>query len=141
MRKTTRFIAFCFNLYSINAVADYQCVMKLKTIDQPVQVVSEKTYTVARSVMSAGSLGELHVEDKRKKKRITFEVNSVMSGWAGEEDATFVIMRRETTRRKTHVESFSNIMTVKGDDVGFGTTFDLKYDVEVKCKVTEPVSE
>lgn len=140
MRKTTRLLALCLNFYSISAVADYQCVLQLKSIVNPDKIVAEKTYIIERSNMRAGSLGELHLESKKRKKKVTFEVNGVMSGWAGEEDAVFVIMRRETTRRSHHIQAFSNKIEVKGNDIGFGSTFDLKYDVEVRCKVT-PTSE
>lgn len=139
MKKTTRLLAFCLNFYSISAVADYHCGLKLQSIDDS-KLVVEKSYSIGRSQIRAGSLGEIHVEDKRRSKKITLELNAVMSGWAGEEDAAFVIMRRESTKRSTRAQAHSDVIKVKGDDVGFGTTFDLKYDVEVKCRVEEPTS-
>lgn len=133
--KRTRIIAMLFNFYSMSAVAGYECVLKLAHIEDLYKTVAEKTLLIERSNMSAGSMGTLFVELDKRNKKISLDINAVMSGWQGEEDATFVIIRRESKRRSHRAETVSEKMTLKGDSSMTGW-FD-SYKLEIECKVRD----
>lgn len=135
--KRTRLIAMLFNFYSMSAVAGYECVLKLAHNEDLYKTVAERTLVAERSTMSAGSMGTLFVEQDKRNKKISLDINAVMSGWSGEEDASFVIIRRTSKRRSHHAETVSEIMTVKGDSSMTGW-FD-NYKLEINCKVKEDI--
>ena len=60
--KRTRIIAYIFNLYSMSAVAGYDCVLKLAHNDDLYKTVAEKTITIEQGAMRSGSFGTLLVE-------------------------------------------------------------------------------
>lgn len=138
--KRTRFLALIFNLYSMSAVASYECVMKLAHIEDLYTTVAERTLTVKKGTMDAGSMGTLYVESEKKNKKISLDINAVLSGWAGEEDATIVMIRRERKKRSTRAETISEKMTIKGDN-SMTAWFD-SYKLEIQCQVKDtPTSE
>jgi len=136
--KRTRILAYLFNLYSMSAVADYQCVLKLAHNDDLYKTIAEKTVTIEEGKMKSGNMGTLFVEFQKNRKKISLDINAVLSGWKGEEDATFVMIRRTKKRYSLSSHTVSDIMTVKGNDSMTGW-FD-SYKLDIKCLVT-PASE
>jgi hypothetical protein len=132
--KRTRIIAYIFNLYSMSAVAGYDCVLKLAHNDDLYKTVAEKTITIEQGAMRSGSFGTLLVESEQRHKRISLDINAVMSGWKGEEDASFVVLRRTMKRSSNETQTVSEVMTVQGDEKMTGW-FDA-YKLDIKCQVT-----
>ncbi len=132
--KITRILAYLFNLYSMSAVADYQCVLKLAHNDDLYKTIAEKTLTIEEGKMKSGNMGTLFVEFQKNRKKISLDINAVMSGWKGEEDATFVMIRRTKKRYSLSSHTVSDIMTVKGNDSMTGW-FD-SYKLDINCLVT-----
>lgn len=135
MMKRTRMIALFFNLYSVSAVAGYECTLKLSHTEDLHKVIAERTVRVEQGRMISGYMGTLFTEDQRKRKETTLDINAVMSGWNGEEDASFVIIRRATKRRNVETSTISEVMTVKGNNSLTGW-FD-SYKVDIACEVKE----
>ena len=133
MKKRTRALAYLLNLYSMSAVAGYECVLKLAHTEDLNTTVAEKTVTIDQGRMTSGNMGTLFVEFERNRKRISIDINAVMSGWKGEEDASFIMIRRTKKRYSNSSATISEIMTVKGDDQMTGW-FD-SYKLEISCKV------
>jgi hypothetical protein len=133
--KRTRILAYMLNLYSMSAVASYECTLKLAHSEDLNMTIAEKVLTIGRGEMKSGNMGTLYVEFEKKKKTISLDINAVMSGWQNEEDATFVILRRTKTRRNTSAETISEIMGLKGDDQRTGW-FD-SYKLDINCRTTQ----
>lgn len=133
--KRTRILAYIFNLYSMSAVASYDCTLKLAHSEDLNVTVAEKVVSIGRGEMKAGNVGTLFVEFEKKKKTFTLDINAVMNGWQNEEDATFVIIRRTKTRRNTTAETISEIMNLKGNDQLTGW-FD-SYKLDISCRTTQ----
>ncbi len=125
--KRTRVLAYFMNLYTMSAVAGYECTLKLAHTDDLNRVVAEKTLNIAQGNMNSGNMGTLYLET-------SLDINAVMNGWRGEEDATFVIIRRNKKRYSTSSSTVSEIMTIKGTDQVTGW-FDA-YKLDIACKVT-----
>lgn len=130
--KRTRVLAYFFNLYSMSAVAGYECTLKLAHSENLNKVIAEKVLVIDRAEMKSGNMGTLFVEYQKKKRSISLDINAVMSGWANEEDATFVILRRTKTRRSTSAETISEIMNLKGDNQ-LTSWFD-SYKLDINCR-------
>jgi hypothetical protein len=122
----------------MSAVADYQCVLKLAHNDDLYKTIAEKTLTIEEGKMKSGNMGTLFVEFEKNRKKISLDINAVMSGWKGEEDATFVMIRRAKKRYSLSSHTVSDIMTVKGNDSMTGW-FD-SYKLDINCLVT-PATE
>lgn len=132
--KRTRVLAYLINFYSMSAVAGYECVLKLAHTDDLNRVVGEKTLTIAQETMNSGNMGTLFVESENGRKKVSLDINAVMNGWRGKEDATFVMIRRTKKRYSTSSSTVSEIMALKGDD-NFVGWFD-SYKLDISCKVT-----
>jgi hypothetical protein len=117
----------------MSAVAGYECTLKLSHKDNLDLVISEKTLSIAEGKMNSGNMGTLFVEFENNRKKISLDINAVMSGWRGEEDATFVMIRRTKKRYSTSSATVSEIMSIKGDDYITGW-FDT-YKLDISCKV------
>ncbi len=79
-------------------------------------------------------MGTLFLELEKRTKKVSLDINAVMSGWAGEEDANFVIIRKAKRKYSAnHAETISEIMTVKGTDKLTGW-FD-SYKLDISCEV------
>jgi hypothetical protein len=137
--KRTRILAYIFNLYSMSAVAGYDCTLKLAHNEDLYKTVAEKTLSIETGEMNSGNMGTLFVEFEKNRKKISLDINAVMSGWKGEEDATVVIIRRTKKRYSTSSETVSEIMTVKGDNKLTGW-FDA-YKLDMSCKVQASAPE
>ena len=132
--KRTKLIAYIFNLYSMSAVAGYECTLQLAHTENLHQVVAEKVLTINKSEMRSGNMGTLFVESAKKKKQITLDINAVLSGWPGEEDANLVVIRKTQKKHSGSVQTISEIMNVQGNNQLTGW-FD-SYKLDVRCKVT-----
>ena len=137
--KNTRILAFIFNLYSMSAVAGYDCTLKLAHNEDLYKTIAEKTLSIETSAMNSGNMGTLFVELAKNRKKISLDINAVMSGWKGEEDATVVIIRRTEKRYSSSSQTVSEIMTVKGDNKLTGW-FD-SYKLDMSCKVSAAAPE
>lgn len=137
--KRTRILAYIFNLYSMSAVAGYDCDLKLAHNEDLYKTIAEKTLSIKEGAMNSGNMGTLYVEFEKNRKKISLDINAVMSGWKGEEDATVVIIRRTKKRYSTSSETVSEIMTVKGNNKLTGW-FDA-YKLEMSCQVTAAAPE
>ncbi len=122
----------------MSAVADYQCVLKLAHNDDLYKTIAEKTLTIEEGKMRSGNMGTLFVEFEKNRKKISIDINAVLSGWKGEEDATFVMIRRTKKRYSLSSQTVSDIVTVKGNESMTGW-FD-SYKLDINCLVT-PASE
>lgn len=135
MMKRTRIIALFFNLYSVSAVAGYECHLKLSHTEDPHKVIAEKSVRIEEGRIISGYMGTLFTEDAKKRKETSLDINAVMSGWKGEEDASIVIIRRATNKRNVETNTISEVMTVKGDNSLTGW-FD-SYKLDISCEVKE----
>lgn len=136
--KRARILAYIFNLYSMSAVAGYECTLKLAHSEDLNKVIAEKVLVIGRGEMKSGNMGTLFVEFEIKKHLISLDINAVMSGWHNEEDATFVILRRNKTRRNTSAETISEIMNLKGDDQITGWFDSYKLDINCQTVLASP---
>ena len=85
--------------------------------------------------MNAGNMGVLFVESESKRRQTTLEINGVMSGWENEEDASFVIIRREKRKHSSKIQRLTDqVIMVKGNDKTTGWFDSYKLDVECKTK-------
>lgn len=134
MRKI-KVLAMLLAFSSLPAMADYECTLKLSHTEDLYQVIAEKTLRVESGQMKSGNMGTLLIETETKRKKITLDINAVLSGWKGEEDASFVMIRRLRKKHSTNGETISEVMTVKGDDELTGW-FD-SYKLDIVCAVKE----
>ena len=133
--KRTKMIAYIFNLYSMSAVAGYECHLKLTHLEDSAKVVSEKVIRIEKNQTKSGNVGILFVESKFKKRMTSIHMNAVMSGWEGEEDVHFVLMRKFKKREKIKSETISQTMSVKGSSAGTWM-FDY-YRLDMSCDVKD----
>lgn len=132
--KKARVLAYMLNLYCMSASASYDCVLKLAHNENLYQTIAEKTLSISEGEMKSGNMGTLFVEFQKNRKKISLDINAVMSGWKGEEDATFVMIRRTKKRYTSNAETVSEIMTVKGNNKMTGWFED--YKLEISCQVS-----
>jgi len=132
--KRTRILAYLFNIYSMSAVAGYDCTLKLFHTNDLNKVIASKTLSIAQGRMNSGNMGTLYVEFEKNRKKISIDINAVLNGWSSEEDATFVMIRRTKKRYSSSVETISEIMNVHGNDQMVGW-FD-SYKLDINCQVT-----
>jgi hypothetical protein len=57
--KRTRILAYMLNLYSMSAVASYDCTLKLAHSEDLNVTVAEKVVSIGRGEMKAGFMGTL----------------------------------------------------------------------------------
>jgi hypothetical protein len=138
MRKA-RVLAYILNLYSMSAAAGYECHLKLAHTENLYKTIAEKTVSIGVGRMNAGKLGTLFVESQRGNKIISLDINGVMNGWRGEEDATFVILRTTQKKRSTKTNTVSEKINIKGRD-SVTNWFD-NYMLDIKCEVNEEKKE
>lgn len=133
MKKRTRLLACLLNFYSMSAVASYECVLKLAQNNDLNTVIGEKTLIAAPGTMNSGNLGTLFVEFENNRKKISLDINAVMNGSVGKENATFVMIRRTTKRFSIKSSTVSDVLTLKGSDQVEGW-FDT-YKLDISCQV------
>jgi hypothetical protein len=134
MRKA-RILAYCLNLMSISAAAHYECELKLAHSEDLYTTIATKKVEVKKAVMNAGNMGVLFVESESKRRQTTLEINGVMSGWENEEDASFVIIRREKRKYSSKFQRLTDqVLTVKGNDKITGWFDSYKIDIDCKTK-------
>lgn len=133
--KRTKLLAYIFNLYSMSAVAGYECTVQLTNIEDPMISSSEKMISIDRNELKSRNMGTFAIESQESKRLTSIQMNAVMSGWQGEEDIHFVMMRRFQKRSKVKFETISEIMSVKGDK---SSTFWFdNYRLDIDCDVKE----
>jgi hypothetical protein len=133
--KRTKLLAYIFNLYSMSAVAGYECMVQLTNIEDPMISSSEKMIRIDRNELRSRNMGTFAIESQESKRLTSIQMNAVMSGWQGEEDIHFVMMRRFEKRSKIKFETISEIMSVKGDK---SSTFWFdNYRLDIDCDVKE----
>lgn len=133
--KRTKLLAYIFNLYSMSAVAGYECTVQLTNIEDPMISSSEKMISIDRNELKSRNMGTFAIESQESKRLTSIQMNAVMSGWQGEEDIHFVMMRRFQKRSKIKFETISEIMSVKGDN---SSTFWFdNYRLDIDCDVKE----
>ena len=131
--KRTRVLAYFFNLWSMSAVAGYECHLKLAHNDDLYKTVAEKTVSIEQGQMRSGNMGTLLVESQKGNRIVSLEINSVMSGWKGDEDAAFVILRKSQKKHSSKTSTVSEVMNIKGND-SITSWFD-DYMLDIKCEV------
>jgi len=133
--KRTKLLAYIFNLYSMSAVAGYECTVQLTNIEDPMISSSEKMISIDRNELKSRNMGTFAIESQESKRLTSIQMNAVMSGWQGEEDIHFVMMRRFEKRSKVKFETISEIMSVKGDK---SSTFWFdNYRLDIDCNVKD----
>jgi hypothetical protein len=133
--KRTKLLAYIFNLYSMSAVAGYECTVQLTNIEDPMISSSEKMISIDRNELKSRNMGTFAIESQESKRLTSIQMNAVMSGWQGEEDIHFVMMRRFQKRSKIKFETISEIMSVKGDK---SSTFWFdNYRLDIDCNVKD----
>ena len=133
--KRTKLLAYIFNLYSMSAVAGYECTVQLTNIEDPMISSSEKMISIDRNELKSRNMGTFAIESQESKSLTSIQMNAVMSGWQGEEDIHFVMMRRFQKRSKIKFETISEIMSVKGDK---SSTFWFdNYRLDIDCNVKD----
>lgn len=138
MRKA-RMLAYLLNLYSISATAGYECHLKLAHTEDLYKTIAEKTVSITSGQMSAGKLGTLFVESQKGNKIVSLDINGMMSGWRGEQDATFVILRSTQKKRSVKTNTVSEKISIKGSD-SVTNWFD-NYMLDIKCEVIQEKKE
>lgn len=137
--KKTRVLAYFLNLYSMSAAAGYECHMKLAHSEDLYKTIAEKTVSIRTAEMNAGKLGTLFVESQKGNKIISLDINGMMNGWKGEEDATFVILRTTQKKRTSSTKTVSEKISIKGRD-SVTSWFD-SYMLDIKCETNEEKRE
>lgn len=137
--KKARILAYMMNLYSMSAAAGYECHLKLAHTEDLYKTIAEKTVSIGRGEMNAGKLGTLFVESQKGNKIVSLDINGVMSGWRGEEDATFVILRSTQKKRSTKTNTVSEKISLKGRE-SVTNWFD-SYMLDIKCEVIDEKKE
>lgn len=133
--KKARLLAYFLNLYSMSAAAGYECHLKLAQNSDLYKTIGEKTVSVGHGEMRAGNSGTLFVESQSGNKLISLDINSMINGWSGEEDAAFVIIRTTQKKRSIRTNTISEKIQLKGTN-SVTSWFD-DYQLDVACKVNE----
>ena len=136
--KKARILAYLFNLYSMSAVAGYECTLKLAHSDDLNKTIAEKVIVISGGEMKSNNMGTLYVEFEKGRKKTTLDINALISGWQNEEDATFVILRQTKVKKTITAQTISDVMKLKGDDQLTGW-FD-SYKLDISCRITRPFS-
>jgi hypothetical protein len=118
---------------SLTASAGYECGLKLAHTEDLYKTIAEKTVTIGET-MRSGSEGTLYTELQKGKTTVTLEIRSVIDGWAGTEDATFVVMRKISKKKKSQQLPISEKITLKGDQTD-RLWFDT-YKLDINCRIT-----
>jgi hypothetical protein len=119
----------------MSAVAGYECTVLLTNIEDPMISTSEKMIRIDRNELKSRNMGTFAIESQESKRLTSIQMNAVMSGWQGEEDIHFVMMRRFEKRSKVKFETISEIMSVRGDK---SSTFWFdNYRLDIDCNVKE----
>jgi hypothetical protein len=131
--KRTKFLALCFNVFSMSAVAGYECELKLAHMEDFQTTIATRTVQVGKNKMESGNMGMLFMESENRRRRISLDINAMMNGWEGEEDAAFVILRR--TRKKSSADAvrLSEVVMLEGNQKT--TAWFDAYKVDIECKL------
>lgn len=131
--KWTRLLAMFFNLYSMSAVAGYECMIHLSSSDDIQKIIASKTISVESGEMISGDFGTLLVESSSKNKKISLAISAVMSGWKGSEDASLIVHRTSEKNEDTRSVAVSDSMTFK--DTDSITSWFEEYKIDINCQV------
>ena len=121
-----------FYLFSMSAMAGYECKFTLFHSHDIDQAIAKATASVETRRFSKGDLGSLFVESETRRKTISIDINAFMSGWANGEEATFIMMRRETSKRSQKTQIISDKLIMKGNEKQ--TFWFDSYKLDISCK-------
>lgn len=130
----TKLIAGLFNLYSISAVAGYQCTLQLAHTEDLDTVIASKTIEARDHEMRSGNYGELFLESQKGKRKTSLTVNAFISGTMAEEEAIIVMMRKHSKRKSSSSEAVSEKFPLRGDESD--TFWFDSYKLDVSCRIT-----
>ena len=126
-------VALFLCLSSFQAFAGYECELKLSRAHALEETLAEKKLTIGSNEIKSGGHGTLFVENSKKKKVVTLEINAALSGWENEEDITLVILRKTKKKSSSVEDTISESFTLKRNDEFVGW-FD-SYKLDIRCEV------
>jgi hypothetical protein len=132
--KRTKLLAYIFNLYSMSAVAGYDCVLHLYNNQQLDQPLAVKSMLIEQDEMRAFNPGTLLVERTTWRRKQSLELNATLGGWTGDEHATFLFLRKQQRRFSADSEAITEPIQLKGNQE-ISHWFD-KYVVNIKCQTS-----
>jgi hypothetical protein len=131
----TRIIACFCNLFSISAVAGYDCTMSLSHTENLYKTVATKNLTIKNFEMRSGHEGELFIEKEKKRSKTSLHINAFLNGYEAEEEAVIVVMRQESTGNRSQSYSISDKLALRGNDKA--TLWFDSYKLDVSCQLTK----
>lgn len=132
--KRAHAFSLILGLYSLTALAGYECTLKLSRKDDVLTVIAEKILTVEQGERNSGNMGTLHVESVRANKQVSLDINALLNGDKDKETATFVILRRtKKVNSIMRAKTVSEVMILKGNDKV--TEWFDHYKIDTTCDV------
>jgi hypothetical protein len=132
--KRTKFLAMCFNFFSMSALAAYQCELKLSHENDPKTILAARTVQVGNNKMESGNMGTLLMESETKRKRTSLDINAMMNGTKNEEDAAFVILRRTRKKNSASAQRISDVLLLQANQQASAWFESYKLDIECQVK-------
>lgn len=111
-----KLLIFLISFYSMKAAASYRCNLKLSHVDNLDQTLIEKSLKASDSDMHST------IESLESQKLF---LNHFITGWKGEEEATFVISKNN--------EDKSEKIELRGND--HETLWYDSYRLEASCEI------
>jgi hypothetical protein len=120
-------------LFCLKAFAGYECKFDLAHVEDLRSSVAKKTITASEKDMRSEMVKDFFVEMEKENKSRSVALNVFIDGWAGEEEMTVAVFRRNQKKSNVDLRLISEKVSLRGSDRDT-VWFDV-YKLEIDCSV------
>ena len=120
-------------LFCLKAFAGYECTFDLAHTEDLRTSVAHKTLNASSKDMRSEMVKDFFVEVEKGNKLRTVALNVFIDGWAGEEEMTVAVFRRNQKKTNVELNLISEKVSLRGNDKDT-VWFDV-YKLEVDCSI------
>ena len=120
-------------LFCLKAFAGYECKFDLAHTEDLRNSVAKKTITASEKDMRSEMVKDFFVEMEKENKTRSVALNVFIDGWAGEEEMTVAVFRRNQKKSNVDLRLISEKVSLRGSDRDT-VWFDV-YKLEIDCSV------
>lgn len=120
-------------LFCLKAFAGYECKFDLAHTEDLRTSVAKKTITASEKDMRSEMVKDFFVEMEKENKSRSVALNVFIDGWAGEEEMTVAVFRRNQKKSNVDLRLISEKVSLRGSDRD--TVWLDVYKLEIDCSV------
>lgn len=120
-------------LFCLKAFAGYECDFDLAHTEDLHQSIAKKSISASSKDMRSEMIKDFFVEAEKKNKVQSLAVNVFIDGWAGEEEITLAVFRRNQKKSNVNLDLISEKVSLRGNDKD--TLWFDSYKLEIECSI------